>query len=400
MFKKIFHGICFVLGLSHTTAPVEIDFRSLRISPPAANAAAGAPHVKEARDISRNKAGSLSNAPGELKPLDNEEFFKNLFDVSWTDPKKIGRGGCWVNKEDALKNCVPDDLLCGPWKPYRKAVSAFGLCGFCEQMQDAVDAYKKGNWLGFAVYDGHGKYNNLVAEGLAGIIKQDVMKSSEEIRRPTNRLLPKLIEMVEHTFAEKGFIEKSIHKLYIEADTGFRWITGGSTAIVCLINLTTHRGLFINLGNSRAALFQGDRCVLQTNDHKPEVSTERPLLRCWEVEVPHKDDLAARPLALNVSRTFGDYYREPSKEIIICQEDVYFFDLTDATMIVLASDGVWDVEQANGFMAGLLAEAHARRWFPAELLCKHALMTGSNDNCSAIVIDLAELLALSKAVRR
>ena len=141
----------------------------------------------------------------------------------------------------------------------QEIVAAYEMAGFRygTDQQDRIDFKQQGDWLGFAVYDGHaGSY---VAEYLVGC----------------GAFLQRLVSGV----AIKGGVEKAfVDNLYSQVDTEILTndsiAHSGSTAVICLINKKTNDVFFINLGDSRAVgLNSSGAVVAETVDHVPRCKT-------------------------------------------------------------------------------------------------------------------------------
>jgi len=90
---------------------------------------------------------------------------------------------------------------------------------------------------------------------------------------------------------------------------------------------------------------------------------------------------------MRVSRSIGDPAYDP--DIVTCEPDVGKIQLTaEAELVVIASDGVWDVisfKEAAEILSRLTAPSQVKA---AEILVDEAIRRGSGDNCTAIVVFL------------
>lgn len=138
-------------------------------------------------------------------------------------------------------------------------------------------------------------------------------------------------------------------------------------------------------GDSRAIIVQkGGKVKPMSLDHRPERKDEESRIRKlggkliywgrWRVEG-----------VLAVSRAIGDVALQPyvtaEPEIIekvIEPEDEY---------LVLASDGLWDVME-NEYVAKMVVSRSKHFMEIAKTLCSEALILGSQDNVTVLVVDL------------
>lgn len=164
-----------------------------------------------------------------------------------------------------------------------------------------------------------------------------------------------------------------------------------------------------HVGDSRIALGRDVGTRLQgdflTRDHKPNDTHElsriqaaggvltfmhgsRPFLRggdFWQ-----RRRAGGRPMQLNYSRAFGGKDLKPFG--LICEPTVLQLQLeADDRMLVLGSDGVWDVMTATDAVV-TAHEAQGKGHDPAEAVVDMALTLhshrGSADNVTAVVVNL------------
>jgi serine/threonine protein phosphatase PrpC len=204
----------------------------------------------------------------------------------------------------------------------------------------------------------------------------------------------------------------------------------GTTATVILIEPATSRLFAAQLGDSRAVLGQRIgpdwQAVALTKDHKPQdpeekrrveaVGGEVVFLGCWRVSHPDSASYLA------CSRAIGDLALKVHAPVVSAEPDVTVRTLDRAmdSLVVVASDGVWDVlsdSEAVEIAARAIAEAleesgdaeerakepalppwampgvkpegeaaHLRRG--ALAVVREALERGSEDNITAVVMGL------------
>jgi len=119
-----------------------------------------------------------------------------------------------------------------------------------------------------------------------------------------------------------------------------------------------------NVGDSTAFLLRGNNTVWLSKDHKPNSKEERSRLALAGIEV---GDTQTRVGGLAVSRALGDHFLKQEKLGVISDPHVsepIQLENTDS-ILVLASDGLWDVmtgERAMELCSGLSdADSMTRR---------------------------------------
>lgn len=95
-----------------------------------------------------------------------------------------------------------------------------------------------------------------------------------------------------------------------------------------------------NVGDSRFQIGYADNSFHATRDHKPGDPIERERIEKAGGKVVTTDSVDRVNGILAVARSIGDKYL---KEFVTCDPDYYEFDLTDASYILLACDGLFDV---------------------------------------------------------
>ena len=158
--------------------------------------------------------------------------------------------------------------------------------------------------------------------------------------------------------------------------------TDGSTAIVAVIH--GKKAIVANCGDSRGVLVQkGGKAKPKSYDHKPNRADEEQRIRGLGGEILHNGRWRVQGI-LALSREIGDVSLQP---LISCEPEIIEKELNnDDEYLVLASDGVWDV-LSNEQVAKLLYKCQDFT-NSARDLCSEALLSGSTDNVTALVIDL------------
>ena len=119
----------------------------------------------------------------------------------------------------------------------------------------------------------------------------------------------------------------------------------GCTATVCLVDEGNKKLYFANAGDSRSLLCKNGVAYAMSNDHKPDLDSEKNRIYKadgWVSEGRVKGNL-------NLSRSLGDLeYKQnkklgPEEQMITAYPEVSVDSYTsDCNFIVLACDGIWD----------------------------------------------------------
>ncbi len=220
----------------------------------------------------------------------------------------------------------------------------------------------------FGIYDGHG--GTYVSKFLEKNIplfycnKQLQLPFSEDYHCDTFELLQKKI---------------------LETEKGYMC---GST---CLLNIMyeynneLHMNI-VNLGDCRCTIVYKDgSCKQVTTDHKPDDPKERSRLEKMGGEIYMDSEGTIRIGDLSLSRAFGDGDNSP---YISQKPDVHYKKVTPKTKyVVMACDGLWDViknEELNGLLKRL--KSNGSKNLAADL-ANEALIRGTGDNVSIIIIE-------------
>jgi protein phosphatase 1G len=137
----------------------------------------------------------------------------------------------------------------------------------------------------------------------------------------------------------------------------------GSTAVVCCVRPDAY--VVANAGDSRAVLCRRGRAIDLSEDHKPNVPSERSRIQKAGGFITERDVGLPSPVYrvngdLSISRAIGDLrhkqnaHAAPQDQVIISTPDVKVVrrDVGDE-FAVLACDGIWDVlssQQAVDFL--------------------------------------------------
>lgn len=170
-------------------------------------------------------------------------------------------------------------------------------------------------------------------------------------------------------------------RTHIESDGGDDRC--GSTAVVALF--VKNRLYVANLGDSRAVLCDAGKAQPMSEDHKPSRDAERVRqLGGYISGVTGKGDTERINGQLAVARGLGDFYMQP---FLSDEAEVEATDLRPShQFLILACDGVWDEVDNQQACDVVLAEQNP--WRGSSRLISFAYQAGSDDNISAIVVDL------------
>eukprot|EP00359_Climacostomum_virens_P002702 CAMPEP_0204905606 /NCGR_PEP_ID=MMETSP1397-20131031/5513_1 /ASSEMBLY_ACC=CAM_ASM_000891 /TAXON_ID=49980 /ORGANISM="Climacostomum Climacostomum virens, Strain Stock W-24" /LENGTH=261 /DNA_ID=CAMNT_0052074503 /DNA_START=98 /DNA_END=883 /DNA_ORIENTATION=+ len=216
-------------------------------------------------------------------------------------------------------------------------------------MEDAKITYLSEEFNLFGVFDGHGGHE--VAQFVERHFVNNLEKNASFKKNELERALSEnFIAMDKLLLTPTG--REEIRAL-MNAEAAQSESMAGCTAIVVLIkdgNLVV-----ANAGDSRAVLGRNGGAVELSEDHKPDLPTEKERIvragGCVE---------EGRVMGnINLSRSIGDFEykdarRPPSEQMISAVPDTRCIPLTSQDdFVILACDGIWDMmtsEQAVAFV--------------------------------------------------
>lgn len=240
----------------------------------------------------------------------------------------------------------------------------------------------------FAVYDGHGgsAISKYIKERLSRYFMEN--KRDYDIRRKSaNQYIYSVYEGMQNKIQ----------------DSTIRARGCGSTALVVIQHgkNNVHNLLkVINLGDCRAVLCDcNNRAIALTKDHKPMAFDEFRRITNLGGNITQDRGDDPRINNLSVSRAFGDLDAKPHvthlPEIFDYELNVKSGEIADK-FLIMACDGVWDVlscQDAVDFVLFRLSEIRQIETRKgkgtnniAQMLGKHAISKGSEDNISVIII--------------
>ena len=136
----------------------------------------------------------------------------------------------------------------------------------------------------------------------------------------------------------------------------------GCTACVMGINETKKKLYFANAGDSRVVMCRKGVAEAQSEDHKPEMESEKT--RIYKAEGWISDGRVKGNL--NLTRGFGDLeYKQnknlkPEEQMITANPDIKVVDFTnDIDFVIIGCDGIWDClknQEACDFVSKRLKE--------------------------------------------
>eukprot|EP00048_Salpingoeca_helianthica_P023391 m.24070 g.24070 ORF g.24070 m.24070 type:complete len:331 (-) comp8611_c1_seq1:143-1135(-) len=297
-----------------------------------------------------------------------------------TENKSLEAALSWLKSsgeaDNALKPTSEKTQLAGSCAHNRIDYASASMQGWRAHMEDVVSVQETipqlKNTSFFAVFDGHGG-DSIARECAAQLLPTILSHISSPEPSPE-----KLRDAMKKGFTELDAKLAAVHV----GDDG-----PGSTALAVFVT-PTHI-LCGNLGDTRCVLVVGGEVVQLSRDHKPDVDTESKRIKKAGGQVTVKRVNGQ----LAVSRAFGDYSFKrtaklsAAKQMVTAEPDVEIRPRGGhAGLLVLATDGVWDV-LPNAAMAEAAAAAAAG---PVASVCAdlvdRALAAGSRDNISAILV--------------
>lgn len=218
----------------------------------------------------------------------------------------------------------------------------------------------------YAVFDGHG--GTKAADFAAQHLCDSIVKRSEFQEHPIDALR----EGFETT--DERFAEEFAHTSGLHASGWYE----GTTALVALV--MGRRILISNAGDSRAVMLRRGEVVHQlSNDHRPTSEDERARVVAagGSVQDGRVDGI------LSLSRSIGD---RKLRSYVIATPEVREHNISEEDeMLIMASDGLWDVLGADELYP-MLTGVHVQTG--AERLVAESVLRGSKDNITVLIVDL------------
>lgn len=184
-----------------------------------------------------------------------------------------------------------------------------------------------------AVFDGHGVHGHTISAHVRGVFEQGAASLAAA--------------------AEKGHLAEALSQLFLRAHTALQGTPAlahqsGTTATVVVVNADAGAATVAHVGDSTCMVSRGSEVTFATKDHKVDAAVTREVLaRGGDVRTLPGDDHTLRVFSrgqavpgLAMSRSLGDL--EAQALGVSCTPEVRFASLDPKSMLVIASDGVWD----------------------------------------------------------
>ena len=260
-----------------------------------------------------------------------------------------------------------------------------GMQGFRKDMEDThiATAIDQDNSL-FAVFDGH--CGDAAAKFAEQHFVQTLTNSPQWLLYIATKSPVHLTEALTQCFLKVDDDMKNHPSIE----------NSGCTAVVVVITPTLI--VCANAGDSRAVMCKHGEIIELSHDHKPDNpdETARILANGGYVQQNRVNGVLA------VSRAFGDFELKP---YVSCLPDFQIQPRTPGVndFIIIACDGLWDVfstSDALNEVRAIIYEGETNIALIAEEMLDLALMKGSNDNISAIVIKLSGMPVFQGALTK
>ena len=222
----------------------------------------------------------------------------------------------------------------------------------------------------FGVFDGHGgkeiskfvsnhfteelRVNKNVSTNMSLALKETFIKMDEIMQTPESiEEIKKYarISKEEDDIQSKNEPQNSQMQLITQLmgqkdpDSNDIFMRTGCTACVMSIDETNKKLYFANAGDSRVVMCRNGLAEPQSEDHKPEMESEKK--RIYKAEGWISDGRVKGNL--NLTRGFGDLeYKQnknlkPEEQMITANPDIKVVDFTnDMDFVIIGCDGIWD----------------------------------------------------------
>jgi protein phosphatase 2C len=264
----------------------------------------------------------------------------------------------------------------------------------------------------FGVFDGHGGADaaqhcqETMHERLKEAIVSSCPKAAMEraaMERGLGALDGEVVSELEASICSSEAFSEALIKAFKVTDEAFAKLSGeeedlalvGTTAVVALLS---SQSIYVaNAGDSRAVLLRNGRAMALTDDHKAAREDETARVEAAGGQILFWNGVRVMGL-LAVSRAIGDHSLRP---YVIADPEVTVVNRqTGDELLVMASDGLWDVitnHEACSLARRCLLRARQKgstrenaARVAATVLTKAAVDRGSRDNVTVLVIDLMQ----------
>jgi serine/threonine protein phosphatase PrpC len=222
------------------------------------------------------------------------------------------------------------------------------------------------------LFDGHagGRCSNYVAGSLGNTLAEDPSFFNN---------LPQALKRSFHTTNE-NFLKVAEKMKYHDGSTGITAVVRDSKVLVA------------NVGDCRCLIISGGRPIQMSIDQKPTNPEEQKRIAALGGTVVYCMGVARVNRVLAVSRAFGN---RTLRTVIRPDAEMMQRELTrDDDYIVMASDGLWDVLKNKDVCDMCYSQfTQGNPQAIADELVQSALMRGSMDNVTCIVVKLTDYVA-------
>jgi len=295
-------------------------------------------------------------------------------------------------KYSQLKQSPEDVIKEKKLGPYRIGVAAYK--GLRDSMEDTF-YYGKIKWgknkgLLACVFDGHGG-----------------TEASLFLKKNASLYINEALQIYSLDHSTPLTIARAIQSACIKLDDE---ISGecGATAVIALI--FGKKVYFANVGDSRGIICRKDEIIQATVDAKLmplpcdlkqlagiEYKYTRGVLKRGgriKHEGPDSPRVTNGRASLNMGRAFGDgHFTRNGIKFVVARPEITYFSLEDDDLIILASDGLWDVastDEAGEYARELVEKNLSLKKTAAHLsygaLVGDRISTFSQDNTTTLVI--------------
>lgn len=291
--------------------------------------------------------------------------------------------GSWNNRLD-LKIDVEESIRRGKLIP-RIDVEKIGMASLIGRRPDNEDRLLaeeiKPNILLCGIFDGHG--GKMAADFVEERLPYHILYWLERGEKDLAKILKNAFVEVNNSFTK--FLFHSCTKGSAgDQNGGARLLSSGTTATVCLIRNGIDLAV-AHVGDSRAVLCRNNNAIRLTEDHEPEVMKEKERIEKCNGYLTWSSLGKSRVNGrLEMTRSIGDVELKPFG--VTAEPDVRSLEIQHGndSFLVLTTDGVHS-RLNNGEIIQVISSC-INPHEAAKFLADQALLFGSEDNCSALII--------------